>query len=315
MNCPEFLQKTHNRAVLALITANIIWGAASPIFKLALQNIPPFTLAFLRFYFSVILLLPFTFKRLQIEKKDILPLVLMSLSGVTVNITFFFFGLKNAPAINAPIIASAGPVFIYLLSVIFLKEKPHTKILTGLSVSLLGVLTIVLQPVFEHGVTGEIIGNLFLILATIGSVGHTIIGKRIISRYSCLTVTFWSFVIGTISFTPFFISELEMLNPLPALDLRGITGLLFGIFLSSTAGYTLYNWGLHRLEAQESGLFSYIDPIAAVALAIPLLGEQISFVYVLGSILVFSGIFIAEGRLHWHPVHLFKIRRYEDILI
>ena len=37
--------------ILALIITNVIWGAASPIFKLALTNIPPFTLAFIRFFY------------------------------------------------------------------------------------------------------------------------------------------------------------------------------------------------------------------------------------------------------------------------
>ncbi len=47
--------------ILALIITNIIWGAASPIFKFALQNIPPFTLAFIRFFFAGLLFLPFVF--------------------------------------------------------------------------------------------------------------------------------------------------------------------------------------------------------------------------------------------------------------
>ena len=43
-------------AILALVIANIIWGAASPIFKYALTDIPPFTLAFIRFFYPWLLL-------------------------------------------------------------------------------------------------------------------------------------------------------------------------------------------------------------------------------------------------------------------
>ena len=52
------MKKLYMNPVIALIIANIIWGAAAPIFKLALTNIPPFTLGFIRFFFAGSILLP-----------------------------------------------------------------------------------------------------------------------------------------------------------------------------------------------------------------------------------------------------------------
>lgn len=68
--------KPHNQAIIALIIANIIWGAASPIFKLALENIPPFTLAYIRFLGAALILAPFAFKSLNIDRKDYRRLIL-----------------------------------------------------------------------------------------------------------------------------------------------------------------------------------------------------------------------------------------------
>ena len=68
----------HQKGILALITANIIWGAASPIFKFALQNISPFTLAFIRFYGATLILLPFAYPYLKIHKKDYLKIFWLS---------------------------------------------------------------------------------------------------------------------------------------------------------------------------------------------------------------------------------------------
>lgn len=295
--------KLHNKAILALICANFIWGAASPIFKVALQNITPFTLAFLRFYFAALIFLPFTYKDLLVKKKDWLNLFLLSLFGIFINITFFFFGLKQSPAINAPIIASSGPIFIYLFSIFFLKEKPHPRILFGTMISLSGVLLIVGQPILQQGLNGELVGNLFFILATLGSVGHVIFSKEILANNKAKTITFWSFVIGSYLFFPFFINEVIKYNPLSTLDWRGVMGLIFGIFLSSALAYFLYEWSLQILQAQEAGLFMYLDPIAAIIIAIPLLGETISVIFMLGSLLVFGGIYIAENRIHYHPFH------------
>lgn len=297
------MSKDRNKAILALIAANIIWGAASPIFKLALQNITPFTLAFFRFFGASLLLLPFAYHNLSIKRKDIKNLILLSIFGITVNITFFFFGLKLAPSINAPVIGSTGPIFGYLASIFFLKEKPKLKTLIGIVISLTGILTIILQPVLTNGIDGQILGNLFFILAMLGAVGHSIFSKKIMEDYSAITITFWSFVIGSLTFLPLFILETVQTNPLATLDMRGYFGLIFGIFLSSALGYFLFEWGLKQISSQEVGIFTYIDPLAATIIAIPLLGEYITPVFVIGSLFVFTGIYISEGRLHWHPIH------------
>lgn len=296
--------QTKQKAVLALILANTIWGAASPIFKWSLENINLFTLAFFRFFGASLLLLPFVIKRdLKVKKSDILPLICMAFLGITLNITFFFWGLKLSPSINAPIIASSGPILLIIASLVFLREKAKAKTLWGTLISLVGVFIIIARPLFEKGFDITAVeGNLFFLLATVGAVGHALFAKKLSASYSALPITFWSFIIGTISFFPFFLWETNTIGFTP-LDIRGITGLIFGIVLSSTAGYVLYQWAMQHILASETGVFTYIDPVIATVIAIPLLGEMITPLFILGSFFVFVGIFVAEGRLHYHPFH------------
>ncbi|OGG27005.1 hypothetical protein A2960_02565 [Candidatus Gottesmanbacteria bacterium RIFCSPLOWO2_01_FULL_39_12b] len=306
MNLPNILKNRHNQAIFALIVANLIWGAASPIFKLALQNITPFTLAFIRFFGATILIFPFCISNLSIERKDWLKLVLLSFFGITVNISFFFLGLKYAPSINAPIIGSSGPVFLYLFSILILHEKRHYKVLIGTIISLLGVLIIIGQPLLTNSLDGQILGNLFFVLAMLGAIGHAIVSKEILPKYSAQSITFWSFLIGSITFLPMAAFEILNYNSLTSLDYRGWTGIIFGVLFSSLTGYFLFEWALKNMEVQEVGIFTYIDPIAAILIAMPLLGETITPIFLIGSILVFGGIIVAEGRLHYHPIHKLK---------
>jgi len=291
---------TRKKAILALIIANIIWGAASPIFKWSLQNVTPWVLAFLRFSLASFLLFPFAYKCLSINKKDVLSIISVGLFGVGINIPFFFFGLKMAPAINAPMIASSGPIFLIISSIIFLGEKPKRKVILGTFISLLGVLIIILRPLIETGFDGSILGNIFFLIATFGSVGHAIFCKQILKKYSPLVVTFWSFIVGSLIFLPFFLNEVASSNFLAQLDYRGIIGIIFGVVFSSTLGYFLYSWGIQKIEANEVGIFAYIDPVVAILIAIPLLGEKITPVFVLGSLFVFIGILAAQGRFSYH---------------
>ncbi len=196
--------------VLALIIANIIWGAAAPIFKLALTNIPPFTLAFLRFFFASLIFLPLAIGHWQkINIKDFLLIIVGAVVTITLHITFFFFGLQKTESINAPIIASSGPVFIYLLSIIILKEEKKLKVFFGMLIALFGVLVIILYPLLSLGklvALGEVEGNLFLLLATFGAVAHPLLFKNLLKRVNFYMVTFLSFFFGSLFWIPSFLT-------------------------------------------------------------------------------------------------------------
>lgn len=295
-------------AILALILANIIWGAAPPIFKWSLHDVGPFTLAFLRFVIATLIFLPITWNHYTIFKKDWLSIILIVILGITVNISFFFWGLSYAPSINASIIGSAGPIFIILGSFWFLREKPKKKVIIGSNIGLLGVLFLILVPFFRDGHSSQLVslGNIFFVISVLGSVGQTLIARRIMEKYLAITITFWSFALGALSFLPFFVLEVAHRGFLPHLTAQGATGIIFGGFLSSALAYFLFYYALKYLQAADVSVFVYIDPIITILVAYPLLGEVPDVTFILGSILVFGGIFIAEGRLHWHPFHLFK---------
>lgn len=298
-----------NYPILALIITNVIWGAASPIFKFALGNIPPFTLAFIRFFLASFIFLPLVIKKWQkISFSDLLLTCLAGFFGITVNIAFFFLGLLKAPSINAPIITSSAPIILFLFAVLFLKERPKRTVFLGMFIALIGTLTIILSPFLLDGrklMLGQFQGNLFFVLAMMGMIFKPLFNKKTSVRINVYQITFIEFIVGALTFLPFMFGELQKWS-FNQLDVRGLTGIIFGVFFSSALAYFLFNWGISKLPAQEVGIFYYIDPIAALLIAMPLLNEYPTIYYFFGAVLVFLGIFIAEKRLHYHPIH--KIR-------
>ncbi len=297
--------------ILALIIANIIWGMASPIFKFSLTNIPPFTLAFIRFFFAGLLFLPFALSKWQrLTPKQWLEVILVGFFGITINISFFFLGLAKTESINVPVIASSGPVFIYLFSIIFLKEKPKLKVLTGMLIALVGVLFIILSPLILDGkkfMIGAVEGNTFILIATLGTVFQTIFGRDVLKKVNAIQVSAITFLFGSLTFIPFIPKEFAFWD-ISFLNVAGWTGIVFGVFFSSALAYFLFYYGVSKLKAQEVGIFTYIDPVAAIIVAAPLLHEYPNLFYLFGSALIFGGIYLAEGRIHWHPFHRLKSR-------
>lgn len=294
-------------AIIFLISANIIWGAALPIYKWALEVIPPFTFAFLRFFIASLILIPFIYKKFKFEKKDIPKLIFVSIISLTIQIPLLFFGLKLAPSINAPIIISSGPIILIGSSFIFLKEKVAKKLLAGTLISFVGVLIIIFRPALSSGFSGDVLGNFFVFLATVCSVIQTIVLKKIMERNQTLVVVFLMFAIAAITLAPLALIEYSTMG-LFKLDFQSIFGILYAVIFSSIIAYYFLSFGLKYINASDSGVFSYVDPIATIIIAVPLLNEVITPTYVIAAMLVFMGIYVAEGRLHYHPFHLLKIR-------
>jgi len=311
MPAKTYTKKILNKAYAALIIANIIWGAGGAIFKLSLENIPLFTLAFWRFFLGAMILLtimgPKVGKAHQLLKTDLKTLIFYTLFGITFNILCFFEGLKLTDSINAPVIMTGAPILTAILAFIFLKEKISLSKIAGISLGSIGLLLIIIEPLLFKGLNKSIIGNLFLVLATMGAVGQTVIGRKILPRYNPFQFTFWAFLIGSLTFLPFAARDL-WINPdlYFLMDIRGYTGIIFGAIFSSVLGYGLYAYGLSKIQASEAILFTYLDPIAGTIAGVLILNEIITWPFIAGSFFIVFGILIAEKRINYHPLkHLF----------
>ncbi len=297
--------------VIAILIANVIWGAAPPIFKYALTDIPPFTLAFIRFFVAGLIILPFMLKKSSnLKGKYLMHIVLGGIWGISISIAFFFLGLQRAPSINVHIMGALGPIVLYILSLIILKEKPHPQIIKGMLISLIGVGVIIFAPILKAGImhdtsypaSSQIIGNVFFILSMLGGVIVIIHNKKVVAKVDPFTITGIQFFVGALSFYPFMINELQTWS-FTELTSTSWIGIIYGVIFSSAIAYFMFNYALTKLSAQQIGVYSYIMPVIAVLVAIPLLKEFPDFFFILGAVFVFIGMFISERHPHYRKMH------------
>jgi drug/metabolite transporter (DMT)-like permease len=293
-------------SILFLILINVIWGASFPIYKWTLETVPSVSFVFLRFFIGALILLPFAFRDLTLNRKDIPRIFIASFLGITVSLLFLMFGLDLSDSINAPIILSTGPIILLIGSFIFLKEKLRLKKVAGTLVSLTGVLLIVLMPLLEKGMDGNVLGNIYFVIAAVGGVTHVLVLKSVLPKYRAISITFWTFIFASIPLVPLYINELST-GWINQVNYPVLLGIIYGALVASAICYAFYMFAIKYVKAGDVGIFSYVDPIATIVIAVPLLGEQITIPYLIGSFLVFLGIFIAEGKIQYHPINkLFK---------
>lgn len=300
----------HKKGVFALIIAAIIWGAGTPILKKSLDTIPPFSMAFLRFIIASLLILPLTARHgITINKKHLPKILKASFFGITLNIGLLFFGATLTTGLHIAVIIALVPIFTAVAAKFLLNEKLKTHTLIGIIFGFIGALIIIGEPILCIA-TGyklqHIIGDLLVVLSCLAWVGYTIEYKELdkIKSYSPLETLPISFLTGAVSFLPLAIFE-QIKDPLWPQNLSNFSAfgiLYYGIF-SSLIAYILYNYGLAKTTATMAGISEYIIPIVAILLSIPILGEQITLYFTIGTALIAIGLFITELRLPHHPLH------------
>lgn len=297
---------------IALIVAHLIWGANFVVAKVTLQEFPPMSLALLRFAIASLLLAPFFLKetkKLKIDKTDLPKLILIGVLIITLNIAFFFEGMKRTTAIDASVLSLVIPMLSVLLGWWFLKEKINSLNLLGVAVGFIGAIIIIGLPQIFTGNFSltSLVGNILIVLASVAWVIGATVSKGMLKKYSSLIVTTTAFFVGTISFiipaALEYVQNPAWINQVTSL---GLLGLGYMALLSSVSAYFLFEWGLSKTSIIAADLFQYIEPFIATTLAIAVLSETISTPFLIGSSLIAVGVYLgtlAKDIYHRHKAH------------
>ena len=292
-----------NSAFLLTATAAIIWGATAPIMKLTLTEIPIFSLAFIRMLAASLILAVLISKKLTIKKADWPNFILAAIAGVTLNLSFFFLGLKLTDAINASFLVASVPILTIFAAHFYLKEKIGIRLILAALVAFGGTAVIIGKPYGPVNFS-QMAGNLLLLAAGAFWVIHEMIAKKLLKIYDAGTVAFYSMAIGAVSlFIPFLIEFFKNPAWVSQVTAIGAGGLIYGIIFSSLIAYWAWQKGLSILPAGQASFFFYLDPVSGAALSIILLGEKLTPQLLVGGALIAAGVILAEHHRKYHPLH------------
>ena len=198
-----------------LIFVSLVWAGSFIVVKNITEEIDPIDLGFLRYLVAtpiMVLILFIRNKDIVIPKKELPLLSVLGLTGVTLLYVFQFIGIKYTNASTASVLINTNPIFIAILSVIFLKEFFSKKKIFGVLLSFLGVIIILYARLSIEIFTIDnifFIGSILMLLSAFCWAIYSVVGKHLISSYDTLTVTTYAFLLGTIFYIPFVIHLLK----------------------------------------------------------------------------------------------------------
>lgn len=290
-------------ALLSMLLIVIIWGSASAVTKVAVDNIPPFLFAFLRKLVAVIILLSiYIYQRktnpAPIVKPPLRKLVWMGLTGVTLFYLFFNLSLFYTTATAGALIQGFIPASIILLAILILKERLAGLQWVGVLLSVAGVVLIGFVGKDETA-RNSLLGNALMIVAVLSWGYYTILSKGM-SAYDTMYVITISTCIGTALLIPPMIFEFVQHPVIPSIPLKGWLSVIYLGAFSSALCYILYNRVVKVLSGVQVGNLMNLDPVAGATIAVLALGERLTALQIAGGVLILAGVVLTSRNGNAH---------------
>jgi len=286
------------RDVVMLTAVVFMWGSSFVFIKIGLGEVPPITLALLRFALVLPIFVLATFMgRWSVFKKSIRSnwkvFVLLGATGVTSYHAFQNLGLNFTTASESSLIIASNPIFIALLDRLHLRTRLTQKQRLGFLIAFVGIALVVLRGGSVRLATDPsgVVGDLLALGAALSWAFYSVYGKSVISNLRAEDVTAYSLLFGTIFLSPL---AFAFEKPLLPTTLLSWSMLLILSFLSSGLGYYFWYKALEGTSASKAGAFLFTIPVVSVLVASVMLGESLDLPFAVGAVLVMGGVALTE---------------------
>ena len=295
-----FSNKTFTGIVLA-VTACIVWSGNFIVARGVIKQIPPVSLAFFRWTTAVVILFPIAIKRVMADRKIIIRhlryFLLISFFGVTIYNTMLYVAGHYVPAINLALIATTtSPVFAIILAAVFLKEAISALRIAGLAICIAGIVLLISKGSWQNLKNFQFTaGDLWAIAGAFTFAVYNVLVKKKPGGISAISFLFAIFFLGDVMLAPAFIYE-TYTGPAVHWNINLALVILYLGAGACVISYLCWNIAISKLGAARTAIFGNLIPVFSIIEAILILNERFLFIHLVSSILVITGLIIANSK-------------------
>src|SRR5450631_357552 len=284
-------QRIEVRVLLAFFAIYVLWGATFLAFRIAVQLIPPFFTAGLRFFVAGTLLYGFMRLRGQPAPSwtEWRNLAIMGLLMFVATYGALFWGEQYVPSGITSVLEASLPIITMTLEVFVFRRQPlRWPRLAAVALGFCGIALLLVENGRQP--FGLLPCAVILAGGTAWSLGAVLTRSMALPKSRSLTAGAAMMLGGGILLALSGITG--ELHPLPHIPLRAGLSLLYLIVGGSLLGFTAFVWLLGRMPATTVASHAYVNPLIAVALGHFAAGEVITLRTVLASALVIASVFL-----------------------
>lgn len=232
--------------------------------------------------------------------KEKLSIFLLGALGFYGFMFFYLLGLSKTTPISSSIFTSLQPIWVFVIAVLFFKEKMTFMKVTGILVGLTGALLCILTQKSDDLAADAFNGNMLCLASSIVYAIYLVISNRLLKSVGMFTLMRYTFTGGAVS------SLIVM--AITGFDAPVLTGtfhwiplaiLLFVLIFPTVISYLLLPIGLKYLSTTVVAIYGYLILIVATAVSFIVGQDRFSWTQVGAIILICAGVYlveIAEGK-------------------
>ena len=288
------MQKNNKLAYLLLILTTLFWSGNFIVGKAAsIYQIPPFSLNFYRWLFAFIILLPFTFKEILNNKNYILDnigfFIILGIASITIFNSIVYYSLYYTQVISGVLMISTIPVWIMFVASILKIEKTNLFQITGVILSLTGVLFIITKADIELIKSLNFNkGDLSMVVAMFSWAIYSALLRKKTYQISQITLLQVIIICGLVFLIPIYFFEMSLGNII-TINKPFMLTLTYVVLFPGIFAFLFWIKGIAIIGANRAGVFLHLMPIFGAIMAIIIFDEKFMFYHLLGAIFIIGG--------------------------
>ncbi|GAA1916511.1 DMT family transporter [Nocardioides lentus] len=272
----------------------LAWASAFVGIRHLGESVPPGSLALGRLVVATLALgvLLVASRRVRLPPRGAWPLLVAGGVGwIGVYNVALNAGEQRIDAGTAALVVQVGPVVVAALATLVLGERTTRWLYAGLAVGFAGVVLI--GRASSQGPTGDLVGVLLVLVAAVGFAVGVLTQKKLLGDLSALEVTFWFYVVGTVTCLPWTLELVDVVGRTSAADLGW--WLYLGVVPSALAFLT-WAYALSSSDAGSFAMTTFLVPFVTALLAWLTLGEVPPAMAFVGGALCIAGVLLTRRR-------------------
>lgn len=285
-------------ALLTLWLVPLLWAVNYVVARRAPGVIEPYTLAGARWTLVAVLLVLWCRAELWRERAHLRQAwwqyFVLGTLGMVICGAWVYHAAHTSPAMNIALIYAAAPVLIAVGAWLWLGESMNRLQLTGVAITLAGVLHVVAKGDWAHLAQFQFVtGDVWMLAVTTAWAAYSLWLKRWPSPLGA-TARLAAISLGSVPLLALgAVWEQTQPQALPW-SWYAVFLVLLAAFVPGLAAYALYGWTQKVLGATRVAMSLYVGPLYAALTAWGVLGEPLGWHHLVGALLILPGVFLVS---------------------
>ena len=282
---------------LLLILLSVLWGASFFFAGVALRELPPTTVAFVRVFLAAALLFPFFKFRGGILPSSLagwMPFFIMGLFNNIIPFSLIFAGQLRITSGLASVLNATTPLFTVLVLAGFGDERLIARRIAGVLIGLVGVIVLRGPGIVQS--ESQTIGVLLCLGGALSYAFSGLWGRRNLIGVAPLTSSTCQLITSSVAMA-IIAALVDRPWQLPMPGAATWAALIGLAALSTSLAYIVFFTILARSGATNVMLVTLLIPVTAILLGVLVLGEPLTAREVAGAFIIASALLVIDGRV------------------